>query len=111
MKKSLLLLLNILVFMVASSNAAVYKGRKYYVKQCRPCHNVGEELVSTKTQEYWAGLMKNNGKGLAEMHISMKAAEDSWEYFKSKKYAKKSRHLKDFLNEFASDSGNIPACQ
>ena len=39
-----------------------------------------------------------------------KDAKKSWKYFKSKKYTKKSKHLKQFVIEYAKDSGNVPAC-
>jgi hypothetical protein len=33
------------------------------------------------------------------------------DFFESEKFKKKfSSHLYDFVNDFASDSGNIPAC-
>jgi hypothetical protein len=58
----------------------------------------------------WKKLMKKKGRGLAEIHLRNPKAKKSWKYFKSKRYAKKSKHLKQFLVEYAKDSGNVPAC-
>ena len=54
--------------------------------------------------------MKKKGKPLAKLHLKKKSAKKSWKYFKSKKYTKKSKHLKQFVIEYAKDSGNVPAC-
>jgi len=92
------------------SQAAVYKGQKEYVKKCRKCHNNGQELAASKKMREWKKLLKKKGKGLAQLHLNDKHAKKSWKYFKSKKYAKRSKHLKDFMVEYAKDSGNVPAC-
>ena len=54
--------------------------------------------------------MKKKGKPLAKLHLKDKDAKKSWKYFKSKTYTKKTKHLKQFLVEYAKDSGNVPAC-
>ena len=54
--------------------------------------------------------MKKKGKALAELHLEDDKAKKSWKYFNNKLYAKDSRHLEDFLIEYAKDSGNVPAC-
>jgi hypothetical protein len=58
----------------------------------------------------WKKWMKKKGKGLADIHLKSKKAKKSHKYFKSKTYTKKSKHLKQFLVEYAKDSGNVPAC-
>jgi len=55
--------------------------------------------------------MQEKGKGLARAHLSYRKSEKSWEYFNSKKYENRSRHLKDFLVEYAKDSGKILVCE
>lgn len=54
--------------------------------------------------------MKHKGKKLAEIHLNSQKAKKSWKYFKSKRFKRKAKHLKDFLVEYAKDSGRVPAC-
>ena len=54
--------------------------------------------------------MKKKGLALKKIHLKTKKAKRAWKYFKSKKYTKKSKHLQQFLVEYAKDSGNVPAC-
>ncbi|MEA1893187.1 MAG: cytochrome C [Campylobacterota bacterium] len=110
MSKFLLLLFSICFVSLVSLNAAVYKGQRVFVKQCVDCHKDGQSFVAEKNIRSWKKLMKNKGKPLADLHLKDAKAEDSWDYFKSKKYTKKSKHLKQFLVEYAKDSGNVPAC-
>ena len=114
MKKSLFFILIVSVFSMGILEAAVYKGQRVYVKKCRKCHGGGQELAASKRMKTWKKLLKKKGKmkgyGLRQIHLDNKKAKKSWKYFKSKKYAKRARHLKDFLVEYAKDSGNVPAC-
>ncbi len=90
-------------------NAAAYKGQRVFSKQCVKCHG-RQDFIESKTRKQWKKLMKKKGKKLAEIHLNSKKAKRSWRFFKSKKFKKKSRHLKDFLLEYAKDSGKVPAC-
>jgi len=92
------------------SEAAVYKGQREFHKQCKACHDDGQEIAATYKRRTWKKMMENNGEGLAEIHLNSEKAKASWKYFKSKKYEKNSKHLEDFLVEYAKDSGNVPAC-
>ncbi|WP_345977806.1 cytochrome C [Sulfurimonas sp. HSL3-7] len=94
-----------------SSDAAIYKGRIAYVEDCQSCHQRGDELLSSRTKSEWQTLMRDQGNGLAKRHLLSKDSIKSWAYFESPIYIKKSRHLKDFLTEYAKDSGNILACE
>jgi hypothetical protein len=110
MKKLFIALLGLFILGLGSSEAAVYKGQKVYVKKCRKCHGSGQELAASKKKKEWNDLLKDKGAGMAELHLKNEEAKDSWKYFKSKKYTKRAKHLKDFLSEYAKDSGNVPAC-
>jgi mono/diheme cytochrome c family protein len=92
------------------SEAAVYKGQREFHKQCKACHDDGQDIASTFKRRTWKKMMKNSGEGLAELHLNNEKAKKSWKYFKSKKFQKNSKHLKDFMVEYAKDSGNVPAC-
>ena len=110
MKKMIMYVLAITVLGLGSAEAAVYKGQKVYIKKCRKCHGGGLEVAASKKKRTWKKLLKNKGEGMAKLHLENKKAKKSWKYFKSKKYQKRAKHLKDFMIEYAKDSGNVPAC-
>ena len=110
MKRGLFFLFSLLILTLLTSEARVYKGQKEYIKKCKKCHLHGQELTSSRKKLQWEEMMKDSGKALAQLHLENKKAKESWKYFESKKYQKNSKHLKDFLVEYAKDSGNIPAC-
>jgi len=110
MTKFLLIVLSLTVFSLTSSNAAIYKGQRVFVKKCLKCHKSGQNFVLKYKMRQWKKWMKHKGKPLAELHFKSEKAKKSWKYFKSRRYTKKSRHLKQFLVEYAKDSGNVPAC-
>ncbi len=109
MKRFLLLLLMVFFVTVTNVEAAAYKGQRVFSKQCARCHGK-QKFIASKTKEEWKAVFKNKGQNLAKLHLKEQKAKASWSYFKSKKYAKKARHLKDFLVEYAKDSGKVPAC-
>jgi ribosomal protein L31 len=91
-------------------NAATYKGQKIYMDVCRDCHGGGQELAASKNIRTWEKLMDKKGDKLMQIHLDSKKAQASWEYFQDRKFTKDSKHLEDFLTEYAKDSGNVPAC-
>ncbi len=112
MKFSFALMFTFFLLAVPALDAAVYKGQKVYVKKCRKCHGGGLKVAASKRMTEWKKLLnkKNKGIKLAQLHLDSKKAKKSWRYFDSKKYRKRARHLKDFMVEYAKDSGNVPAC-
>ncbi|MEA3373656.1 MAG: cytochrome C [Campylobacterota bacterium] len=110
MSKIFLTVILFTAFTYTSLNAAVYKGQREYIKKCRECHKNGQKIAAGYKKREWKELFDKKGAGLAKLHLDSKDAEKSWKYFKSKKYAKKTKHLKDFMMEYAKDSGNVPAC-
>ena len=110
MNKFILIFLSVTIFFLTSSDAAIYKGQRVFIKKCLPCHKDGQNFIAEYKMREWKKFMKKKGKSLAELHLKNQKAKKSWKYFKSKKYAKKSKHLKQFLIEYAKDSGNVPAC-
>ncbi|MDP1783853.1 MAG: c-type cytochrome [Sulfuricurvum sp.] len=91
-------------------NAATYKGQKVYIETCKGCHGGGQELAASKNMRTWEKIMDKKGEKLADIHLSSKKAQPAWEYFSDSKFTKDSKHLEDFLTEYAKDSGNVPAC-
>lgn len=112
MNKLWISLLSLSFFASFTLDAAVYKGQNEFVKKCVKCHKAGQAFVATKKKKEWNAIMKNKGEKLVEVHLQSKEAdaEPSREYFESKDFTKNVKHLKDFLMEYASDSGNVPAC-
>ena len=110
MNKFFFILLTLVAFSVTSSNAAIYKGQRIFIKKCLPCHKDGQNFIAKYKMKQWKKFMKKRGKPLAEIHLKSQKAQKSWKYFENKRYSKKSKHLKQFLIEYAKDSGNVPAC-
>jgi len=88
---------------------SVYKGQAVYAKKCAKCH-AKQSFIQSKVKAYWSDSLKNGGKNLSDIHLKTKKAKKSWNYFKSSKFMQNSKHLKDFLEEYAKDSGKVPAC-
>ncbi len=107
MKKILFFFTSVTLLSLIDSQAAVYKGQRIFTKQCVSCHASAQELVASKTQAEWKVIMADKGKGLIAIHE--KKAPDALKYLQSKKFARKSKHLAQFLNEYAKDSGKVPA--
>jgi mono/diheme cytochrome c family protein len=91
-------------------NAATYKGQKIYIESCKECHGGGQEFAGSKKQRVWEKLMAKKGEKLADIHTSSKKAQASWEYFGSRDFTRGAKHIEGFMVEYASDSGNVPAC-
>ncbi len=108
---NLFILTTLMIFGMTNASAAIYKGRISYSEDCCACHSWSEGISTTKTKKQWEEVMKNNGAGLAKIHILSKKCSDSWAYFTSTKYKKQSRHLQDFFVEYAKNSGNVLAVE
>ena len=110
MSKSFVIFVFFTFVLVVSSPAAIYKGQRVFKRVCVECHTTRQTFIKEKTISEWEELVAENGKALAEKHLKDIRAKDSWKYFMSKKYTKKLKHLRQFLVEYAKDSGKIPAC-
>ena len=108
MTKILLIFLSLTIFTLTTSNAAIYKGQRVFLKKCLKCHDSGEVFIATYNIKEWTKWTKSEGRSLASLHLKSKKAKKSHNYFKSKSYTKKAKHLKDFLVEYAKDSGKVP---
>lgn len=109
MKKSTALLLSTLALglFATSAQADIKKGQKTYLKKCKKCHGNGTKGSAMHTQAEWAELFANGGALIIKKHAGTKAAK----FFGKKKFKTKyAPHLKDFLYEYGSDSGNVPSC-
>ncbi len=89
-----------------SANASVDKGQKLYLKACKSCHGNGVKGAAMKTQAGWEKAFANGAKELVDKHQKDPKAKAYFDgAFKSQ-----AGDLKDFLKEYGSDSGNVPAC-
>lgn len=109
MERKIVLVLAVLLSSSLLLNAAAYKGQRVYAKHCVSCHG-RQPFIQSKTKKEWEKILEARGKNLAQLHTKDEKAKPSWEYFKSKKYNKKVKHLRDFFVEYAKDSGKVPAC-
>ena len=95
------------VFGLTLSNASVYKGQRAYMKLCKKCHKSGGKLAKTHTQSEWEEFFDDNAKLLKNVHKKDKAAMNK---LNSKKFDKNIKHMRQFFHKYASDTGNVPAC-
>ncbi|MEA3372877.1 MAG: cytochrome C [Campylobacterota bacterium] len=110
MKKSTSLLLSALVALGILSTAAsadIKKGQKAYLKQCKKCHGNSTKGAAMKRQDEWEEAFEDDAAVFIEWH---EGEEKGKKYANSKKFKKSAPHLKDFLYEYANDSGNVPSC-
>lgn len=109
MKKHTSVLMTVIValgLMSATASAEIKKGQKGYLKTCKKCHGNGTKGASMNTQDGWTALFENDAAMIIEKHNGTKGEK----FFKSKKFKKLAPHLKDFLWQYGSDSGNVPSC-
>jgi mono/diheme cytochrome c family protein len=91
-------------------------GQQYYLKACATCHGDGKIAGNMATQREWKALLDANASELIYLHedvYSDKAEKDAVPaimYLQSEQFAKEKRKLLKFLQEFASDSPDIPTC-
>ena len=104
--KSLLVALLLGSALSSPLSADIKKGQKAYLKQCKKCHGNGTKGAAMKTQDEWQSAFSNENAGFKEWHKGTKGEK----YANGKKFKKYSEHLKDFLHEYGSDSGNVPSC-
>jgi len=113
MKKILgILLASFLLVGVMSSSAFAdaSKGQKYYLKFFKKKTGLnGAKFAVQHTQEEWKVLFANNAeKFIAEYS---KAYPKMEKFLTSDKFKSKySKHIADFVIEYANDSGNVPSC-
>jgi cobalamin-dependent methionine synthase I len=85
-------------------SADVKKGQKIYLKKLKaPCNIGGAAFAQKHTQDEWEEIYEA-GKFVDEVKRLCPKV-------KVKKFkAKYTPHVYDFVYEYASDSGNVPAC-
>ena len=105
------LILSLFILSLLSVYASVYKGQKYFKKKCLSCHGKALVFVTEKNYQQWQEYLSENGDVLYEVHEESEEAKASMKYFNSNKFRRSIGHFSDFFLEYASDTGNIPACE
>lgn len=105
MKKTLIILCALIItagWITTPVFADVNKGQKIFIKMMKkPCGFTGGEMAKKHTQAEWKEI-NDAGKLNDEM---IKQCPDAKPL--NEKYLP---HVYDFLHNYASDSGNVPAC-
>ncbi len=104
--KKLLFLGACAAVLAMSANASVDKGQKLYLKACKSCHGNGVKGAAMNTQAGWDKMFANGAKTLIDKH---QKDPKSKPYFDGA-FKGHAKDLHDFLKEYSSDSGNVPAC-
>jgi hypothetical protein len=84
------------------------KGQRIYQKKLKSvCGETGAVFAAKNDQATWEEAKDNGTLG----ELMTEACPAGADFFSSDKFKNKySSHLYDFVNKFASDSGNIPSC-
>lgn len=91
-------------------------GQEYYISACSKCHGAGKIGGNMATQREWRALLDANASELIYLHEDVYDDKDKSDataaigYLKSKDFVAQKRKLLKFLQEFASDSPDIPTC-
>jgi len=91
-------------------------GQQYYLKACSGCHGDGKLAGNMATQKEWKALLDANASELIYLHEEVypdreeKNAVAAINYLQSDQFKAEKRKLLKFLQEFASDSADIPTC-
>ena len=96
-----------MVLLISAGYASVFKGQQAYMKLCKKCHKSGGKLAASHTRAEWEDYFKNNAKLLKEVHKNDKTA---MEKLNSRNFEKNVKHMRQFFDEYAGDTGNVPAC-
>ncbi|SFV50604.1 hypothetical protein MNB_SM-7-1133 [hydrothermal vent metagenome] len=94
--------------LATNASADANKGKRIYQKKLKSvCGFSGAVFAQKHTQDEWQEAKDNGELG----KVMTEACPAGADFFKSEKFKKKfSKHLYDFVHDFASDSGNIPSC-
>ncbi|MDD3324705.1 MAG: hypothetical protein PHN38_06260 [Sulfurospirillaceae bacterium] len=111
--RKLLSLVMAAFFMMSIATTSVFadaqKGQKAYLKYLKSATKLnGADFAKQQTQEEWKALFANDGAKFIEKYSAK--FPDAAEFFKGEKFKKLMNDVRDFCVEYASDSGNVPAC-
>jgi len=109
MKKLLSLVIAIFLgsaLLSSSAFADVAKGQKLYLKFLKGKTGMnGAKFAALHSQDEWEEMFEESG---FEDEYGAKYGLDK--FFGGAKWGKMRSHVKDFVIEYANDSGNVPSC-
>ena len=108
MKKIAMSVIVGLSLLVTAANADAGKGKRIYQKKLKSsCGFSGGIFAAKHSQDEWTDAKEDGTLG----ELMTEVCPAGKDFFESDKFKNKfSSHLYDFVNDFASDSGNIPSC-
>ena len=108
MKKVAMSVMVGLALLTTAASADAAKGQKLYQKKLKSkCGFSGAVFAKKHTQDEWSEAKDNGNLG----EVMTEACPGGKKFFEGSKFKKKySTHIYDFVNDFASDSGNVPSC-
>lgn len=94
---------------ISMAHADVKKGQKIYLKTFKSKFHVsGAKFAAEHTQDEWEELFEDNGEEFIKVYSEKYPKAEK--FLKNPKNWKKLEHVRDFVIEYASDSGNVPSC-
>jgi hypothetical protein len=109
MFKTLLTVLMSALLLVSFANASVAKGQKVFMKDFKKKTGVtAAKFAAEHTQDEWEELFENDAAGFIKEYSEKYPKLEK--YLNNPKKLKKIKNLGEFLYEYGSDSGNVPAC-
>ena len=96
-------------FVSTQAMADAAKGQKYYLKYMKDGAGMnGAKFAHQHTQKEWQDLFAGNGEKFVAEYA--KKYPNLAEFLNGEKFQKFMGDLKDFLVEYAVDSGKVPSC-
>jgi hypothetical protein len=109
MIKSFILAMMVLFLGANVAYADAAKGQKVYLKKFKSKFDLnGAKFSALHSQSEWEELYEDDAKGFIEEFS--KKFPDAAPYLSNPKTLKKIMLIKDFVIEYANDSGNVPSC-
>jgi hypothetical protein len=94
---------------VSTASADAAKGQKLYLKFMKGSTGLnGGEFATQQTMAEWKELCANSGAGLVDTYAAK--FPDAADFLQGDRFKRFQPDICDFLIEYASDSGNVPAC-
>ncbi len=109
MLKQLFVILALTMLTATISYADAAKGQKVYLKKFKSKFDMnGAKFAALHSQDEWEELFEDDAAGFIEEFSERfpKVAP----YLSNPKTLKKIMLIKDFVIEYANDSGNVPSC-
>lgn len=85
-------------------------GQDYYLNACSSCHGEGSRGGNMASIREWKEIFSKNAQELLDLHVDDEESLNVVKYLKSETFKKESKLMREFLQEFAYDSENIPTC-